>query len=158
MAIEPRQIAGMMEQAMGPGGPAMPEQAMTEVQVPLPGMEDLPPGIEIVGMEETVEVEAEVYDHNANLAEVLDQSTLGSLSSDLGGLVDEDREGRSEWEESISKGLTLLGINYEERSEPFMGASGVTHPLLVGGDYAVSGAGIQRDVTTGWSCKDADLG
>ena len=46
MAIEPRQIAGMMEQAMGPGGPAMPEQAMTEVQVPLPGMEDLPPGIE----------------------------------------------------------------------------------------------------------------
>ena len=130
MAIEPRQIAGMMEQAMGPGGPAMPEQAMTEVQVPLPGMEDLPPGIEIVGMEEAVEVEAEVYDHNANLAEVLDQSILGSLSSDLGGLVDEDKEGRSEWEESISKGLTLLGINYEERSEPFAGASGVTHPLL----------------------------
>ncbi len=130
MAIEPRQIAGMMEQAMGPGGPAMPEQAMTEVQVPLPGMEELPPGIELVGAEEMVEVEAEVYDHNANLAEVLDQSTLGSLSSDLGGLVDEDREGRSDWEESISKGLTLLGINYEERSEPFMGASGVTHPVL----------------------------
>jgi len=131
MAIEPRQIAGMMEQAMGPGGPAaVPEDAMTEVQVPLPGMEDLPPGIELVGEEEMVEVEAEVYDHNANLAEVLDQSTLGSLSSDLGGLVDEDREGRSDWEESISKGLTLLGINYEERSEPFMGASGVTHPVL----------------------------
>ena len=116
MAIEPRQIAGMMEQAMGPGGPAaVPEDAMTEVQIPLPGMEDLPPGIEIAGMEETVEVEAEVYDHNANLAEVLDQSTLGSLSSDLGSLVDEDREGRSEWEEAISKGLTLLGINYDER-------------------------------------------
>jgi len=131
MAIEPRQIAGMMEQAMGPGGPAaVPEDAMTEVQVPLPGMEELPPGIELIGAEEMVEVEAEVYDHNANLAEVLDQSTLGSLSSDLGGLVDEDREGRSDWEESISKGLTLLGINYEERSEPFMGASGVTHPVL----------------------------
>ena len=131
MAIEPRQIAGMMEQAMGPGGPAaVPEDAMTEVQIPLPGMEDLPPGIEIAGMEETVEVEAEIYDHNANLAEVLDQSTLGSLSSDLGSLVDEDREGRSEWEEAISKGLTLLGINYDERSEPFMGASGVTHPVL----------------------------
>ena len=72
--------------------------------------------MKLVGEEEMVEVEAEVYDHNANLAEVLDQSTLGSLSSDLGGLVDEDREGRSDWEESISKGLTLLGINYEERS------------------------------------------
>jgi len=131
MAIEPRQIAGMMEQAMGPGGPAaVPEDAMTEVQVSLPGMEDLPPGIELVGAEEMIEVEAEVYDHNANLAEVLDRSTLGSLSSDLGGLVNEDKEGRSEWEESISKGLTLLGINYDERSEPFMGASGVTHPVL----------------------------
>ena len=131
MAIEPRQIAGMMEQAMGPGGPAaVPEDAMTEVQIALPGMEDLPPGIELVGAEETVMVEAEVYDHNANLAEVLDRSTLGSLSSDLGSLVDEDREGRSEWEEAISKGLTLLGINYDERSEPFMGASGVTHPVL----------------------------
>ena len=131
MATEPRQIAGMMEQAMGPGGPAaVPEDAMTEVQIALPGMEDLPPGIELVGTEETVMVEAEVYDHNANLAEVLDRSTLGSLSSDLGGLVDEDKEGRSEWEEAISKGLTLLGINYDERSEPFMGASGVTHPVL----------------------------
>ena len=131
MAIEPRQIAGMMEQAMGPGGPAaVPEDAMTEVQIALPGMEDLPPGIELVGTEETVMVEAEGYDHNANLAEVLDRSTLGSLSSDLGGLVDEDKEGRSEWEEAISKGLTLLGINYDERSEPFMGASGVTHPVL----------------------------
>ena len=131
MAIEPRQIAGMMEQAMGPGGPAaVPEDAMTEVQIALPGMEELPPGIELIGAEEMVEVEAEVYDHNANLAEVLDRSTLGSLSSDLGGLVDEDREGRSEWEEAISKGLTLLGVNYDERSEPFMGASGVTHPVL----------------------------
>ena len=51
----------------------------------------LPPGIEIVGEEQMIEVEAEEYDHNANLAEVLDDSVLGALSSDLGSKVDEDK-------------------------------------------------------------------
>ena len=90
----------------------------------------LPPGIEMVGEEQMVEVQAEEYDHNANLAEVLDDSVLGALSSDLGGKIDEDKGSREEWEEAISKGLILLGINYEERSEPFLGSSGVTHPLI----------------------------
>jgi len=77
-----------------------------------------------------VMVEAEVYDHNANLAEILDDRTLGELSSDLRAKVKEDMESRDEWEEAIAKGLGLLGINYEERNEPFLGASGVHHPLL----------------------------
>ena len=124
MALPPQ----MVESAMGAGGPGMTmEEQMTEVQVP---MEELPAGIEMVGDEESVEVVAEEYDHNANLAEVLDDSVLGSLSSDLGNSVDEDKSSREDWEESISKGLVLLGINYQERNEPFMGASGVTHPLL----------------------------
>jgi len=125
MALPPTSV----EMAMGPGGPAMTaEEQMTEVQLPMDEM--LPEGIMLAGDEEMVEVEAEVYDHNANLAEVLDDSILGSLSSDLGSKVEEDKGSREEWEEAIAKGLTLLGINYEERSEPFMGASGVTHPLL----------------------------
>ena len=125
MALPPR----LVEAAMGAGGPGISaEEQMTEVQLPL--MDDLPEGVMIAGDEEMLEVEAEVYDHNANLAEVLDDSILGSLSSDLGGKIDEDKSSREDWEESISRGLTLLGINYEERNEPFMGASGVTHPLL----------------------------
>ena len=125
MALPPTAV----EMAMGPGGPAMTvEEQMTEVQVPTGEM--LPEGIMLAGDEEMVEVQAEVYDHNANLAEVLDDSILGTLSSDLGGKIDEDKSSREDWEEAISKGLTLLGINYEERNEPFMGASGVTHPLL----------------------------
>jgi hypothetical protein len=124
MALPPQ----MVESAMGAGGPGMTmEEQMTEVQVP---MEELPAGIEMVGDEESVEVVAEEYDHNANLAEVLDDSVLGSLSSDLGNSIDEDKSSREDWEESISKGLVLLGINYQERDEPFLGASGVTHPLL----------------------------
>ena len=124
MAIPPQ----LVDMSMGAGGPGMTaEEQMTEVQLPL--MDDLPEGIMLAG-EEGMEVEAEVYDHNANLAEVLDDTILGSLSSDLSGKVDDDKSSREEWEEAIAKGLTLLGINYEERSEPFLGASGVTHPLL----------------------------
>lgn len=130
MALPPKPLAGMVEEALGAGGPGTADLE-TEVQVPLFEEDELPPNVVMLGAEEEgLEVEAEVYDHNANLAEVLDDSILGSLSSDLGSKVDEDQESRSDWEEAIAKGLTLLGINYEERSEPFLGASGVTHPLL----------------------------
>jgi hypothetical protein len=118
----------MVDMAMGAGGPAteMPEELMIE----LPEENMLPDGIELAGMEEMVEVQAEMYDHNANLAEILDDSVLGTLSSELRDKVDDDKESREDWEEAIAKGLKLLGVNYEERNEPFLGASGVHHPLL----------------------------
>ena len=125
MALPPTSV----DMAMGPGGPAIPEEAMTEIQVPSTE-EQLPPNVVMFDESEGMEVEVEEYDHNANLAEVLDDSILGSLSSDLNSKIDDDKSSRDDWEESISKGLTLLGINYEERTEPFAGASGVTHPLL----------------------------
>jgi hypothetical protein len=126
---EPREIAGMMEPSMGAGGaPMMEDDAQIEVAVE-EDMEQMPEGVELIGNEE-VEVEAEEYDHTANLAEVLDDGVLGELSSDLRAKFREDVESREDWEEAIAKGLGLLGINYEDRSEPFLGASGVTHPLL----------------------------
>ena len=124
MALPPR----MVEPAMGAGGPS--EAIPASIQIELPAEDQLPEGIEIAGMEEVVEVAAEMYNHNANLAEILDDSVLGALSSDLRDKVDSDRDSRSDWEEAISKGLRLLGVNYEERSDPFLGASGVHHPLL----------------------------
>ena len=125
MAMSPQ-----VERSMGPGGPTSALGPLQEVEVPMEEEQLLPLGIEIEGEEGGMEVEVEGYDHNANLAEILDDSILGELSSDLGSRIDEDKESREEWESAIAKGLTLLGINYEERSEPFMGASGVTHPLL----------------------------
>lgn len=128
MAIEPRQIAGMVEGSMGAGGQMMPEEDSLQIELPETA-EQLPEGIELVD-EEAVEVETEEYRHDANLAEVLDDDILGELSSDIQAKFREDLESREDWEEAISKGLGLLGINYEDRSEPFLGASGVTHPLL----------------------------
>jgi len=123
-----RQIAGMVEGSMGAGGSMMPEEDSLEIELPST-IDELPEGIELA-TDEMVEVVAEPYNHDANLAEVLDEGVLGSLSSDLQNKVREDMESRSDWEEAIAKGLNLLGINYEDRTDPFLGASGVTHPLL----------------------------
>ena len=46
------------------------------------------------------------------------------------GEFEDDKSSRKDWEEGFSKGLDLLGFKYDERSQPFQGASGVTHPLL----------------------------
>ena len=129
MAEDPREIAGMVEKAMGPGG--LPTAEGEELDIALPdSIEDqLPEGIEI-DTGEQMEVVAEPYNHEANLAEVLEDGVLASIASDLQSKVKEDLESRQDWEEAIAKGLNLLGINYEDRSDPFLGASGVTHPLL----------------------------
>ncbi len=71
-----------------------------------------------------------LQNHNANLAEVLDDRDLASIAGDLLEGYDNDRASREEWEQSYVNGLDLLGFKYEERTEPFEGASGVTHPLL----------------------------
>lgn len=76
------------------------------------------------------EMAAAQANHSANLAAVLDDSTLNRIASDLLQGYESDRASREEWEQSYVNGLDLLGFKYEERTEPFEGASGVTHPLL----------------------------
>jgi hypothetical protein len=76
------------------------------------------------------EAAIEQPEHNANLAEYLDDGYLGEISSDLRASYEDDLDSRSEWEETYTKGLDQLGVKYEERTQPFEGASGVTHPLI----------------------------
>lgn len=129
MSQQGNPFSAMVERAMGPGGSPTAEELLAgiepneEIRVELPGVDEFI-------MDDMTMVEAEPYVHDANLAEVMDDSDLGSLSSQLMGSVEDDIESRSEWEEALSKGLDLLGINNEERDEPFAGASGVTHPLV----------------------------
>ena len=127
----------MAETPIGPGGPEDIQLPKVEVDVNAP--EEFEGGVDvtddgqggaILQSLEGMEVETEVYDHNANLADVLDQDILGEMSSDLIAQYEEDNDTRSEWEEGYVKGLDLLGVKYEERTQPFAGASGVTHPLI----------------------------
>ena len=69
-------------------------------------------------------------DFYANLAEDIDDREAGVVSSALLEEYESNKSGRKEWEEAYRTGLELLGFKYEERSEPFRGATGVTHPLL----------------------------
>ena len=74
--------------------------------------------------------EQEEVQFDSNLAEYMDEKDLQDISSDLVGDYKEDNSSREEWYDAYAKGLKLLGFKYEERSQPFQGASGVTHPLL----------------------------
>jgi hypothetical protein len=74
--------------------------------------------------------EGEMVPFDANLAENMDEGELASLSSDLISSYEEDRSSRGEWEEAYIDGLDLLGVKIEDRSTPFDGATGVTHPIL----------------------------
>jgi len=74
--------------------------------------------------------EQEEVEFDSNLAEYIDEKDLQDMSSDLVGDYKEDSSSREEWYDAYAKGLKLLGFKYEDRSQPFQGASGVTHPLL----------------------------
>ena len=67
---------------------------------------------------------------NANLAEFIDDADLGRISTEIVSEIQEDINSRKEWEDQYKNGLELLGMNYEDRAEPFEGASGIVHPLL----------------------------
>ena len=69
-------------------------------------------------------------DHNANLADFIDERDLTSICLDLVSSYRADKESRSDWERSYVKGLDLLGLKNEDRTQPWDGACGVFHPLL----------------------------
>ena len=83
------------------------------------------------GLEIEIEPEKEsVDDFNANLADYMDEEELQSIADELIGEYDEDVASRKDWIQTYVDGLELLGMKIEERTEPWEGACGVTHPLL----------------------------
>jgi len=69
-------------------------------------------------------------DHYANLADLLPDSVLDPVGSELWNNYDEYRRSRRQWADSYTKGLDLLGFQYKDRTQPFQGAAGATHPVL----------------------------
>jgi hypothetical protein len=65
-----------------------------------------------------------------NLAEYIDDGALQSLAGDLTSDIDQDKQSRKEWEKTYVDGLKLLGLQIEERTEPWQGACGVFHPMI----------------------------
>ena len=75
-------------------------------------------------------LEVDESDFFRNLAEEMDEGELGRVGNDLLNEFQSNKISRHDWEDTYSKGMELLGYVYEERTQPFRGATGVTHPLL----------------------------
>ena len=86
--------------------------------------------VEVEGAEEEIPEEQPEEDFYRNLAEEMDERTLGRISSQLVSDFKKDKVSRSDWEQAYTEGLDLLGFKYVNNTRPFAGASGVTHPLL----------------------------
>lgn len=78
----------------------------------------------------SVEPEYEEVPHGDNLAELIDESDLESMGSELVGDFMSDLRTRDDWAMAYVKGLDLLGMKVEDRTQPWEGASGVFHPML----------------------------
>jgi hypothetical protein len=87
-------------------------------------------GAEVSFGEDEVMFGGEPENFYDNLAPMVSDATLTGVASYVLGSVEDDRNSRDDWEDTYVKGLDLLGMRYESRSEPFEGATGVIHPLL----------------------------
>ena len=143
MAREP--IAGMVDKNV-PSQLDM-EDLAAEVELELPGsMENV---VSFEGMAENMDIEitpeedggmtvdfdpqdqrGKSDDFYMNLAEEMPDRELSRIAGELMAEFDANKSGRQEWEDAYANGLELLGFSYEERAQPFRGATGVTHPLL----------------------------
>ena len=102
---------------------SLPDEGDTEITETADG------GVEI-NFEPGAFNQAQSENHFDNLAELLPEDVLGPLGSELNSNYTDYRESRKEWEHAYITGLDLLGFKYEDRTEPFSGAAGATHPVL----------------------------
>ena len=116
-------------------GPETAAEENIELQEELPneGDTEITPmedgGVEI-NFEPGAMNQAQSENHYDNLAELLPEEVLTPLGSELHQNYSDYKSSRQDWEQAYIKGLDLLGFKYEQKSEPFQGASGATHPVL----------------------------
>ena len=116
-------------------GPEEQVEVQEEINesLPNPGDAEITPtedgGVEI-DFEPGAFNQAQSENHFDNLAELLPEEILGPLGSELNQNYMDYKESRKEWEHTYITGLDLLGFKYEDKTEPFSGAAGATHPVL----------------------------
>ena len=128
MAIE-KGLYGMPEGIEEMGEPDAVIEMAIATDEDLPVMVELEDGsVEISFGEETTEIDAAPFD--ANLADYLEDNQLEEISGDLCEAVEGDMAARSDWADSYVAGLDVLGMKYEERTEPWENACGVYSNVL----------------------------
>ena len=97
-------------------------------------------------------------DFDANLADFMDDSELQSLGEELISEVEKDINDRKDWMQTYVEGLKLLGLKYEERTEPWEGACGVFHPMLTESVVRFQSEGIMETFPAAGPVKTQILG
>ena len=121
-------MATNIDKALYQAPVGMMESQEPDIEIEIEDPESVKIGIDGLEIEINPGDEA---DFDSNLAEEMDEGQLSSLASELLEDYENDVNSRKEWLTTYVNGLKLLGLNYEERSEPWQGACGVTHPLLM---------------------------
>ena len=105
-----------------------PDEPPLEIEIVDP--EEVHIGLDGMPILDIEKSEEEDNKFDENLAENIDEGVLQTIASDLIGLVDADVAARKDWADTYVEGLKLLGLKYEETTEPWAGACGVYHPML----------------------------
>ena len=109
------------------------EQVVSETEVVSPGPTELTEnedGSVDINFDPKAKMDEASLVHDANLAEFIDENDLTSLGTELYQNYEDYKNSRQDWEKAYTQGLDLLGFKYEQRTEPFQGASSATHPVL----------------------------
>ena len=117
------------------------------VHISMDGLE-----IDMESKEDTAE------DFDTNLADFIDDGVLSSISSDLLDDFEKDQGDRKDWVQTYVDGLKLLGLKYEERTEPWQGACGVFHPMLTESVVRFQAEGIMETFPAAGPVKTQIIG
>lgn len=93
-----------------------------------------------------------------NLAEDIDKQVLATLATEISELYENDLSSRTEWTKTYEEGIKLLGLGFEERTEPWDGACGVVHPLMAEAAVRFQAESITETFSTQGVCKSQIIG
>ena len=140
-----------------PQGLDLIDNTVPEIEIEIEDPESV--SIGIGGMEiDLLPVNDSAEEFDENLAEYMDENALDALGSELVADFEKDQRDRKEWVQTYVDGLKLLGLKYEERTEPWLGACGVFHPMLTESVVRFQAEGIMETFPAAGPVKTQIIG
>ncbi len=134
------------------------EDEIEPIEIEIEDPESVSIGMGDIEIELTPGAEGTDEEFDANLADFMDDSVLGTLGKELVDDFTKDIGDRKDWIQTYVDGLKLLGLKYEDRTEPWQGACGVFHPMLTESVVRFQSEGIMETFPAAGPVKTQILG
>ena len=134
------------------------DMGMPPIEIEIEDPESVRIGMGDIEIELTPSNETDGEDFDANLADYVEDGVLDSLGKDLVDDFTKDIGDRKDWIQTYVDGLKLLGLKYEDRTEPWQGACGVFHPMLTESVVRFQSEGIMETFPAAGPVKTQILG